>query len=218
MKSVPTRAKDIVASGAFTSQKGLIKLLQIQAESIIKFKAPVIEYSFAVSQPAFGQLVGAAIWNLIPQWRGTVHVKSNNPSVQPEIDPQFFVGADFDLYLKGNATQLGRKIFNTSPLKEFVAGEVVPGLAAVPEGASDAQWQSFVKGTYTPVLHPIGSVPMLPREDGGAVGPDLVVYGTSNVRVVDSSIIPIQLSAHLSSSVYGIAEKAADLIKSSAEH
>lgn len=218
-KSIPTRAENIVTSGAFTSRKGLIKILQTQVESIVKHKAPVIEYSFAVSQPAFGtQLIGAAFWNLIPLWRGTVHVKSNNPSVHPEIDPQFFVGSDLDVYLKGNATRLGRKIFNTSPLKEYVVAEILPGFAVVPEDASDAQWQDFVKSTYTAVLHPIGSVPMLPREDGGAVGPDLVVYGTSNVRVVDSSIIPIQLSAHLSSSVYGIAEKAADMIRSSAGH
>ncbi|KAH0583499.1 hypothetical protein H2248_009126 [Termitomyces sp. 'cryptogamus'] len=55
---------------------------------------------------------------------------------------------------------------------------------------------------------------MLPREDGGAVGPDLLVYNTSNVRVVDSSILPVQISAHLSSTIYGIAEKAVDIIQS----
>lgn len=38
-----------------------------------------------------------------------------------------------------------------------------------------------------PVIHPIGTVAMLPREMGGAVGSDLKVYGTSNVRVVGES-------------------------------
>ncbi|KAF8077627.1 alcohol oxidase [Lyophyllum atratum] len=219
LESVATRAADIVSSGAFTSKKGLIKILQTQAESIVKFKAPVIEFSFAVSQPAFGtQLIGSAFWNLIPQWRGTVHVNSSNPTVHPELNPQFFTGSNFDLYLKGNATRVGRKIFNTSPLKEYIVGEIIPGLATVPDDAPDSQWQNFVTNTYSAVLHPIGSVSMLPREDGGAVGPDLVVYGTSNVRVVDSSVIPIQLSAHLSSTVYGIAEKAADMIRSCHGH
>jgi len=82
----------------------------------------------------------------------------------------------------------------------------------VPDNATDLQWQEYIQNTYAPVFHPIGSVPMLPREDGGAVDPNLVVYGTKNVRVVDSSILPIQLSAHLSSTIYGIAEKAADMI------
>jgi choline dehydrogenase-like flavoprotein len=38
------------------------------------------------------------------------------------------------------------------------------------------------------------------------------VYGTRNVRVVDASIFPTQISGHLSASVYAVAGKIADAI------
>ncbi len=47
----------------------------------------------------------------------------------------------------------------------------------------------------------------------GVVDAYLKVYNTANLCVVDASILPLQLSAHLSSSLYGVAKKVADLIK-----
>jgi len=44
---------------------------------------------------------------------------------------------------------------------------------------------------------------MLPRDSGGVVDTNLVVYGTKNVRVVDASIMPLQVSAHLMAPAYG---------------
>ena len=54
---------------------------------------------------------------------------------------------------------------------------------------------------------------MLPREKGGVVNPELKVYGTKNVRVVDASVLPFQLCGHLTSTLYAVAERASDLIK-----
>ena len=40
------------------------------------------------------------------------------------------------------------------------------------------------------------SCSMLPREHNGVVDPELKVYGTNNVRVVDLSVAPLQFAAH----------------------
>lgn len=67
--------------------------------------------------------------------------------------------------------------------------------------------------TVTANSHPLGTAAMMPRELGGVVDAQLKVYGTENVRVVDASVMPFQVSGHVSSTIYAIAEKAADIIK-----
>lgn len=52
-----------------------------------------------------------------------------------------------------------------------------------------------------------GTAAMAPRAAGGVVDSTLNVYGTRNLRVVDASIIPIQLACHIQATVYTIAEK-----------
>ena len=51
------------------------------------------------------------------------------------------------------------------------------------------------------------------RELGGVVDPEVRVYGTANVRVVDASIFPTQISGHTTATLYAIAERVADIIK-----
>lgn len=54
---------------------------------------------------------------------------------------------------------------------------------------------------------------MMSRELGGSVDSSNRVYGINNLRVVDGSILPFQVSSHLMSVLYGLAERAAELIK-----
>ena len=115
------------------------------------------------------------------------------------------------------------------------AGETFPG-AAVPDNAqrgTDADWKTWIKQNYVSVAHPVGTAAMMKRSLGGqpfrfpfighlelnaplgVVNAQLKVYDTTNVRIVDASAMPMQVSAHLSATLYGVAEKAADLIKAS---
>jgi len=81
------------------------------------------------------------------------------------------------------------------------------------QNGTDADWKNWITGTFNSVSHPIGTASMMKRSLGGVVDAHLLVYDTANLRVVDASILPLQISAHLQSTLYGVAEKAADLIK-----
>lgn len=63
------------------------------------------------------------------------------------------------------------------------------------------------------MCHVSGSCVMLPQKDGGVVDPRLKVYGTSNIRVVDASMFPLEPRGNIQATVFAVAEKAADIIK-----
>lgn len=76
-----------------------------------------------------------------------------------------------------------------------------------------AAWRDYILATYDLICHNMGTAAMMSRHFGGVVDENFRVYGTRNLRVVDASIFPMQLSAHPSLTIFGVAEKAADLIR-----
>lgn len=79
---------------------------------------------------------------------------------------------------------------------------------------SDDQWVDWLRKGLGTEYHPCGTASLLPKKKGGVVDKNLIVYGTSNLRVIDASIVPIVPAAHLVAIVYGLAEIGADLVKS----
>jgi choline dehydrogenase-like flavoprotein len=79
---------------------------------------------------------------------------------------------------------------------------------AVPESTSDADILRFVRRNTRTIWHPVGTCAM-----GTVVDSELRVHGVERLRVVDASVMPDLVSAHINACVLMMAEKAADLIR-----
>jgi choline dehydrogenase-like flavoprotein len=86
---------------------------------------------------------------------------------------------------------------------------VVPGGDVV----SDAGLEEWIRGAASTLYHPAGSCRMGRREEGGVVDEELRVYGVQGLRVVDASVMPVLPASHTMTTVYAVAERAADIIK-----
>jgi len=166
----------------------------------------------ATTSPLFGKSYFTLITAIMhPFSRGSVHISSSDIDVKPTIDPKY-LSNEYDVQAAIAAIKYARKIANTAPMRDIWVTEYEPGLDAVPELNNDAQYRDFVLNTTVSIYHPLGTCAMLPRKEGGVVDSNLVVYGTSNLRVVDASVIPVLISGHIQTAVYGIAERAAEMI------
>jgi choline dehydrogenase-like flavoprotein len=116
-----------------------------------------------------------------PFSRGTVHISSKDAMDPPAIQPNYLSNpADLDILVKLAAFVMC--LYKTKPIADLVVGNVIP--VSADDKLDDEALHSYVRDTLATVRHPVGSASMVPLEDGGVVDSNLIVYGTSNLRVV----------------------------------
>ncbi|PVH88936.1 GMC oxidoreductase [Cadophora sp. DSE1049] len=153
------------------------------------------------------------VFNIHPLSRGTVHLDPTDPNGEPLVDYRM-LSNPVDLRV-AVALFKGIRMYYASQgaMKRLTPVETKPGANVT----SDAEIESFLKRTLDPSqYHPVGTCPKMPLELGGVVDEELKVYGVEGLSVVDASIMPLIVGATTQSTVYAVAEKAADLIKARA--
>ncbi|KAL7928715.1 GMC oxidoreductase [Trichoderma chlorosporum] len=194
-------------TGGALNAKAVEDLLQVQYDLIFEKDVTIAE----ILSTASGTGAFSGYWSTLPFSRGSVHISSADDINTPAINPRF-LSIDFDMIVQIAIGRLSAKFWNTPPMSTSTETDAQGGTPS-PNATWD-QWKNFTDNTVTSNSHPLGTAAMLPRNLGGVVDPELRVYGTTNVRVVDASVIPMQISGHLTATLYAIAERASEFINS----
>ncbi|KAM5536363.1 hypothetical protein V8D89_009961 [Ganoderma adspersum] len=208
LKAISDRAAEIEGAAPTDNGGDVPGLAEQRAEQVARFEEGAANGEF-VTIPAFYSFpTRVSVHDAQPFSRGTIHAASPDPLAPPEIDPHYFE-EDIDRLTFIEQVKFARKLAQTEPFACVLGREVNPG----PDVRSDADISLWLKKYLTTVHHTSSTCSMLPRDKGGVVDPELRVYGTRGLRVVDLSVVPLIPSAHTQSIVYAVAEQAADIIK-----
>ena len=117
------------------------KLLHIQHDLLFKQNVTAAEVLTVVAPQG---LLASNYWILLPFSRGSVHLGSADKINEPLIDPRFFL-ADFDLNATVVTGKLAQSFWLSEPMNTVVTGPLIPGPNVLPNDATDAQWEAYVR-------------------------------------------------------------------------
>src|SRR3981189_3074420 len=148
----------------------------------------------------------ASVCQLRPESRGSLRIKSADPSVPPEIRINY-LATETDRHAFIDGIRILRKILAAPALKPYAVGEVDPG----PKVASDDELLDFCRRTGSTVYHPTSTC-RLGNDPLAVVDQRLKGGGLEGLRVVDASVMPDLMSGNTNAPTIMIAEKASDMI------
>ncbi|PTB62415.1 GMC oxidoreductase [Trichoderma citrinoviride] len=145
---------------------------------------------------------------------GSIHVQpAPSQREDPVIEPGYYQGpaGELDREIMLESTRFGRDILLAPFLSDVVKQLVHPPASSYTDDDAMRKW---IMDNTVMAMHAVGTCALGGRAGirGGVVDERLKVYGVEGLRVVDASIMPLQIGAHIQATVYAIAEKAADMI------
>jgi choline dehydrogenase len=147
--------------------------------------------------------------NLQPTSRGTVRIRSSEPSEAPSIAPNY-LATDEDRQVAADAIRTTRRLMQQKALARYRPTEFLPGPSV---GDDDASLAKAAGDIGTTIFHPVGTAKMGTASDPMAVVDErLRFHGVSGLRIADASIMPTITSGNTNTPTAMIAEKAAAMI------
>ncbi len=157
----------------------------------------------------FGHGYTLHVCDLRPKSRGTIGLKSADPTADARIEPNYLSHPD-DMKTMVKGVKAARKVLAAQAFDAYRGAEMFPGSHV----QTDAQIEAFVREKAATIYHPVGTCKM--GHDAMAVVDDtLKVHGMQGLRVVDASIMPTLVGGNTNAPTVMIAEKASSMILAS---
>jgi len=177
----------------------------VQPLSLDKFGDPLHRF------PA----ITVAACNLRPTSRGTVRLRSADPSAKPVIAPNY-LSTDEDRRVAADAIRVTRRLMKQEALRRFRPDEYLPG-PSIDDG--EAALARAAGDIGTTIFHPVGTAKMgLEHDPLAVVDNHLRVIGLDGLRVIDASVMPTITSGNTNTPTIMIADKGARSVLSDAPH
>jgi choline dehydrogenase-like flavoprotein len=150
----------------------------------------------------------ASVCNLRPTSRGSIKLRSSNPSDPPSIRPNYLSTVE-DQRVAVDALRLVRRIVSMPALQKYRPEEYKPGAPLT----TDDELLHGAREIGTTIFHPVGTARMGIESDPMAVtDARLRVRGIEGLRVIDASVMPTITSGNTNSPTLMIADKGAAMI------
>jgi choline dehydrogenase len=143
-----------------------------------------------------------------PFSRGSLRLACPTPGARPVIDPAYYTDQrDLDIVVAG--LRIAREIGAAPALAPWCDREALPGHKV--RDLKDLR--SYIRTNIRSYSHYAGTC-AIGTDKRAVVDTSLHLHGISNLRVADASVMPSPVSANTNATVYAIAERAAELIRS----
>jgi choline dehydrogenase len=194
------------AGGFMRSREGLDRPnVQLYFQPLSYTTAPSGKRPLMSPDPFPGFLMSIAPCR--PLSRGSITLRSTDPSAPPRIEPNYLAEpADLEELVVG--FEFLRRLARMPTLAKVIAEEITPGA----QTSTREDIIEYARTNASTVFHPCGTCRMGPNDDRNVVDHRLKVHGVDGLRIVDASIFPNVTSGNTNAPVVMVAEKAADLI------
>ena len=143
---------------------------------------------------------------LYPESRGSLHVTSRDPNVQPAIRANY-LSSPLDRAMIVAVLKIIRNIAAQPALAKLIVRETRPTAAVT----TDDELLDYARRTGQTCWHPVGTCRM-GTDSGAVVDPELRVRGLEGLRVIDASVMPFLTASNTNLPTIMVAEKGADLV------